>query len=245
MRFLQLLVLSTALLGLLLFTHLRTNAQGETGIIVNNADDVLTITTTLNKTSPTIDLRILLEVADKMRWHPLVTPPVALGNNLATMETRILLEAVDRVRHTRLTIPSEAIMGALAVSEARILIETADKNRLRTLVYPRELINDTTAPIVSGAVLEVVNGQTNLKWSTNEFTRCLLKYGSSPATYTATIDVPEYRGSFQTQVNDLQEGVVYYYQLTCTDLSGNVTTTPEQTFQLTVKKLIYLPLVRR
>jgi competence protein ComEC len=101
------------------------------------------------------------------------------------------------------------------------------------------LVPDTTAPVVSG----VAESQGRVTWDTDEDATCVLLYGTSTGDYDHYgYNVYDGGRSHRTDLIDVSLRK-YYFRVMATDGAGNVTTSPETTFTLTVvpdpDKLVY------
>ena len=78
-----------------------------------------------------------------------------------------------------------------------------------------------------------------LTFVTNEYTTALLEYGLTTGSYPNTQNSDLYRYTHIFTLPGIDSGQVYYYRLTLTDRSGNVTHTAEATLEPMLS--IYLP----
>jgi competence protein ComEC len=89
---------------------------------------------------------------------------------------------------------------------------------------------DTTAPVVSA----VAENQGAVSWTTDEDCTCVLLSGRDKGTYDHYgYNVTDGGRTHHADVIDLPAGK-YYFRVSATDRSGNVTTSPETSFTLTV-----------
>jgi fibronectin type 3 domain-containing protein len=94
--------------------------------------------------------------------------------------------------------------------------------------YPLTLVNDKAPPqIDTVSVQPAGGGDLSLTIVTNEYTRCSLAYGAASGNYTQTRQDNLFRYTHQFILTGLAPGQTYYYQVTSTDRSGNVSISPE------------------
>jgi len=158
---------------------------------------------------------------------------------LSNITARFVIDHADASTTIFLFTPPDSFLGALGVVEDRFVIDHADESNTISLYYPRNLIGDTTAPAVIEVTASPSGGNLNVIVVSDEYTTAVLEYGLSSGVYPNTLadDLFGYAHSFT--LPGIPSGQVYYYRLTLTDRSGNVTHTPEATLEPMLS--IYLP----
>ena len=128
----------------------------------------------------------------------------------------------------------------------RIVIQYGDTNRLILLDYPVSMIGDTTSPQISSINSEPSgSGSYTVTWDTNEFAVCSYVYGSETGVYTNSIDNNLFYLHHQVSLTNLALGSTVYYQISCTDRSGNIQQTVESSMVVIDQVFIYLPQIIR
>lgn len=143
-----------------------------------------------------------------------------------------------------LTAPT-IMAGALDGTRRRMITGMAQAGRIWPVVYPRALINDTMPPVISGIEQVQQGGITYLRWSTDEFTTYIVRYGRSPGAYTVERTTVLYDKLHWLDIMDMESGVTYYVQITADDRSENRTVSTEFTAERATTRYLYLPMVRR
>jgi beta-lactamase superfamily II metal-dependent hydrolase len=89
-------------------------------------------------------------------------------------------------------------------------------------------------PVISNVHEEnVTQTAADILWTTNEDADSLVRYGTSPGTYTLTVSDPAMTLSHNLSLTDLSESTTYYYQVESTDSGSNTTTSAEYSFNTT------------
>jgi hypothetical protein len=237
-----LLVLLISLAG-----TVRVHAEG--GIVLENADGSATISlgpdTNLANTLAQMDIRILVEHANGLAYIPLTPPAAALGTLLAAVTPRFVLDRANGNQTLTLTQPDKSLRDLLAVMPGRWVIVRANGNQEMGLVYPKALIGDSKAP--TPIALSVRKDETKylVEWETEEFSRYVLRYGTASGVYDQTITQPFYDKVHAVELLGLIEGTTYYFVIESEDISGNKSTTREQSF--VVRRIVFnfLPSLQR
>ncbi len=82
-----------------------------------------------------------------------------------------------------------------------------------------------------------------LKWTTDEFTTSVVRYGPSEEDLGKTARDGELRKEHAVVLEGMGPGVVLYCQITSTDQSGNAAVSP--IFQASGTHYVYMPSLRR
>lgn len=212
-------------------------------IVVGNADAIrfenVVANPGLNAVVDSAAARVVVEFANTVRYPVFSSPPSSLATLLGQVGVRIPVEYANAVRHNDLLAPPTGLATVLANVGPRISFEFANANRTLAMSYPRQLINDTTAPVINPPSRD----GNKIVWTTDEFTSTLLRYGTNPGQLNQQIADPLFATAHEITIPGLQPGTTYYYQITATDLSGNVTTSP--VYQFAGESRIYLPAVQK
>ena len=196
----------TALVSLLIFLLLNLlamrsiSAPRETQLTINGADAALTKS---NSASPN------------------------LNTILQNAQPRIVVEYSNAMNIHKLNAVPSALQTVLNVVPKKITLQYANSNRHLTLVYPRALLNDTVPPVIGPIAPSSNAGSATISWSTDEFTRYTLRYGTQSGNYTQAVEEPLFAKQHTVTLSDLVSGSTYYLQVTAFDLSGNQTVSPE------------------
>jgi beta-lactamase superfamily II metal-dependent hydrolase len=87
------------------------------------------------------------------------------------------------------------------------------------------------APIISNVHEEnVTETSADIVWTTNENADSLVRYGTSPGTYTNTVSDPTMVTTHRLTLNNLTAATTYYYQVESTDSGSNTSTSSEYNF---------------
>ena len=91
---------------------------------------------------------------------------------------------------------------------------------------------DTTPPqIVAGPfVTDITQDSAVISWETDEVSRDIVKYGTSPAPHEAQVDDSNTTKTHQVVLNNLESSTTYFYQIYSRDLYDNSATTDDYTF---------------
>ena len=183
------------------------------GFIINNADAVECVSTT-----PSSELNLLI----------------------ARVGPRFVIEYANGIKYYSLTPISKELQDLLSQVADRFVIQYANANRFYSLSYPVELIGDNTPPQISNLS---ANSVGLVQWNTDEYATGEVRYGTQPGTYPYIISDPLFYKLHRITLINLTPGTTYYYIVSCTDRSGNIDESMEQSF--IASQPIYLPLVRR
>lgn len=239
-----LLVVVTAML----FTLTRPAAGQQLGavndlIVVGSADAIRTETvvsnSSLNGVLAGAATRVAVEFANAVRFPDFAAPPAGLSAALGQVATRVPVEFANAARHFVLTAPPAGLTTNLGAVGTRIAMEFANANRSVSLSYPLQLVKDTSAPVINTPS----HSGTKVSWTTNEFTRTVFRYGTSPSQLTQELVDSNYAKTHEVTLPAPGPGATYYYQITATDLSGNVSNST--IYEVKGELRLFLPAVRK
>lgn len=212
-------------------------------IVVGNADAIRTETvvsnSSLNGVLAGAATRVAVEFANAVHFPDFAPPPAGLSTALSQVATRIPVEFANAARHFVLTAPPAPLTANLGAVTSRIAMEFANANRSVVLSYPLQLVKDTSAPVINTPS----RSGTKVTWTTNEFTRTVFRYGTSPSQLTQELVDSNYAKTHEVTLPALGPGVTYYYQITATDLSGNVSNST--IYEVKGEIRLFLPAVRK
>lgn len=243
--------LSIVLLTLIILWFSINKSSGQAGdIVVDGANTFqrtgLSGSAALNQNATVVGARILPVASNTERQIGIGNVSDPLKSLLNLVPVRVLTSAGNSIRNQPIGNLSEHLANILSSVGVRIVVGAANSTRAERLTYPRQLINDNQPPVINRIAVESPALQTpKIVWQTNEFTTAVFRYGTQSGVYTDEIRLSEYARSHTIQSSNLEPGKIYYYQITCTDLSENTFTSDEA--MLTIPKVlsIYLPIVKR
>jgi hypothetical protein len=221
-------------------------ARSQSDFVIENADGRRDASVAMDAALPGtlagMTPRFILQYVNARRDLLLAAAPAPLQAALNQVAPRFVLQYVNARRD--LTIAAPTGMDALlqAVSE-RIVLQYANAKRDLMMGYPKELINDTTPPQLGAIEISNMADGVRVRWSTNEFTVCVISYGLQPGVYTDSIAEVYFSRSHEVLLPALPPGATVYIQNACTDLSGNQSTSAEQS--LIAQRFVYLPFVSK
>jgi hypothetical protein len=237
------------LLALLIAIGWRYAASAQGNIVLENADGQSVITlglgSDLTQLLENIEERILLEHANGSEYIPLAVMPQALSALLEQMDVRFVIEHANGNEVKGLAQPGGALFAALEAMLPRFVIEHANGNQFIDLGYPKELIGDKTPPTALTPEIQPTDPGIIITWDSNEFTRFVLRYGTSPGNYTETVTEPLYSLHHEVELTTLQDGQTYYFVIESEDISGNKSTTSEQKIEVNQRLFQFLPNLHR
>ena len=118
--------------------------------------------------------------------------------------------------------PPSALASSLSSAQNRIWFRYADAAASSLeLKFPLTIIDDTTPPNVQ---LSTLSTRDTIVWTTNEFAACDFEYGLSRNNLNQRIDNDRFRESHSADITGISPGQVFYYRISCTDLSNNSST---------------------
>jgi hypothetical protein len=165
-----------------------------------------------------------------------------LNSLLAVFAARVGFDYSDSATEKVLVVMPEDARTLLGQVAKRVALDYADANLATNLAFPKPLINDTTPPTIpndpqtSGAVIS---------WTSTEFTKATVQYGSSSGSYTGSVSETEFTKNHQITIPGVQVGAQVFYKITQVDLSDNTSISPERDFLVRTRKYVYLPFVRK
>lgn len=183
------------------------------------------------------------------------TGAAALEETFASVQPRTVVQAAASLREFALVQSTELEARMTAVAP-RIVVHAPATLNQKELVFPRELIGDETPPAVNNEVQVGSTTETTatITLETTEFARVVMRYGFEPGNLDQEVQIVLFARRHTIEISIppgqqtlAQNATTLYYQLEIEDLSGNTTTTPEATLELTPEsnQQIYLPLVVR
>ena len=192
-------------------------------ITVNGADGTRCESTQSSSALTTLLTAVLPRTwfgsADSSRIEQLVAAPAGLSNSLVAVPARVQFGQAESSRIEPLTAPPSSFQSNLATMTDRVFFRSADGSRSEiSLAFPLTIIKDTVSP-----QLALAPGSTRdrLVWTTNEFAECVFKYGLSSGSLTQTVQKSGFYTTHTADITGIPADRVYFYQLTCTDISGN------------------------
>ena len=222
-------------------------AQGQTGIILDGADGSRDLTFSLDSgLSFQLDgviNRIVVEYVNAKRDENLAPAPLAMQSTLNRVLDRILLQYVNSKRGMSMAGPPVEMNAGLQNLIPRFVIQYANARRDIVMGYPRDLIGDTTAPQITNITTLIDGSGVRVRWTTNEFTRGTVAYGSQAGAYTANASETYYERQHELLLPPVAPGAQLHFQIVAVDLSGNQAATGDQ--MVAGQSHVYLPLVRR
>jgi hypothetical protein len=213
------LAISLLLAGLVWLLSLVT-VSAQTGLVVSNADARFdrkwTMPTELSRVLDGVTARVITEYGDAMQRHGLQTPTDPLRSYLAAV-----------ARHLSFTY--------------------GDAGRTGTLAYPKGLLHDSIPPTVDVINKTVGNAGSSatLTWSTNEFAKSVVAYGTQAGVHEQSIAASDYARDHKMVLDGLMPATTYFFTITSVDRDDNSSTSSEATFATITEEKIYLPLVSR
>lgn len=163
-----------------------------------------------------------------------------LLNAVANISPRFVVQYANTIKYYRVAIIPSQLQELLALIPSRVTIQSANSNRTFSLNYPITLIEDPTPPQISNVS---ATGQGTIRWTTDEFSTSMVRYGTQPTVYPYSISNTLYTDLHIITLNNLIPGTVYYYKIYSTDRSGNTVESSE--YRFTASVYLFLPLVIR
>ncbi|MEM7134466.1 MAG: hypothetical protein AAF702_49830 [Chloroflexota bacterium] len=154
-----------------------------------------------------------------------------LADLLAIVAPRIAIDQAKARQSYPLAIVT-TLAEKLQQVMSRIRIEQAKVGFTYALRYPVDLIKDTTGPQRTSEVTVVIESTTSAKlaWQTDEYSRSVVRYGSTPGNLSESVTDADYQKAHSTTLPGLVSGTTIYYQVTITDRSNNATQLAESSF---------------
>lgn len=209
----RIFILSSGLLFLLILVAPQISVRGEPNVfIIENADATNTLS---------------------------LTGSPSLVTLISNVSARFVIDHANASNTLFFSTPPAGFLATIGMVEDRFVIDHANESNTISLYYPRDLIGDTRAPVVVSVDSSPQSGNIVLTIVTNEFTTAEIDYGSVHGVYPNNL-VDDLFGTTHTfTLPGLASGERYYYRLTLTDRSGNVTHTAEAILEPI--QSIYLP----
>ena len=211
--------------------------EPQDGIIVEGADEILPLP--VSETLPPVDLetRVVAAYANellRMDLEAMIAPPPVPQRVVAAYANEILRE------------PLEIAPVEFPVPE-RIVFAFANANLHFAPAYPLEFIDDSTPPVITEVAAEISSSTTvTITWTTDEFADsaapCREETGQYPADPESD---PSFVKDHELVLTGLTPDVTYYYYVCSTDRSGNKACSPEDCFEISTDRYVYLPLILR
>jgi len=218
------------LISVLLIALPIPHITGQSDIIVDNADTRRDITTGAPSANLDVQARVAVQYGNSLHHLTVGSLPAPFQALLDGVAQRVSAQYANSIRHVNMVSLPEPFQAILSTAAARIGFQYANSNRHLTLVYPRALLNDTVPPVIGPIAPSSNAGSATISWSTDEFTRYTLRYGTQSGNYTQAVEEPLFAKQHTVTLSDLVSGSTYYLQVTAFDLSGNQTVSPELSF---------------
>jgi hypothetical protein len=186
------------------------------------------------------DVDIIVTGADATKKVDVI-PSSTLNGLLIFFSARVAFNYNDAAQQIPLMALPDVVKTLLGQVSKRVAFEYADANAALSLSLPKALINDTTPPQI---LIEPKMEGVVLNWTSNEFTKATVQFGTSPGNYTSTISETEFTKDHRITLLGVVAGTRYYIKITQVDLSDNSANNPESLVTITDKKFVFLPLIR-
>jgi hypothetical protein len=225
----------TSLLLLLAFS-IPWPVAGQSGIVVNGADSLLTLPTTYSQgladAASSVTPRVVFQYANSDAHCDLLGIPTALQSLVNAVAPRVIVEYSNSTgHHTLLQVPA-ALQTLIEGVSARIVFQYANSSQSYALSYPITLMNDTTPPQISNISANPVSNDTaTITWTTDEFADSQVSYGVQSGQYTGTGSDPLYAKQHVITLTAMIPGTTYYYRVRSADQSNNTSTSSENSFK--------------
>lgn len=223
----------------------------DSNFIIENADATNTVgvfgSSTLITLLSNVLPHVVVEYANNIRDISMVPVPTALNSIVSGIAPHIIIEYANNTRFINMVSTPSTLSTILSQTLPHIGIEYANANRVISLAYPIAIIGDTTSPTIIGspAASTFSSNTVGINWTTSEYTRTILHYGTSPGVYGSQITDNLYSMDHQLLLSALNKGETYYYQITSIDRSGNQSESNEYSFVVSETQKVFIPIVRR
>lgn len=250
----------TLFLIIILFIAIPTPYMaGQSSIIVNNADTIRTVNPSAPPVNPNVQARIVVQYGNSLHYLPVGNLPAPLQGLLSGVAQRLSVQYANSIQSISLVVIPNTLQGLLSTVQSRISFQYANSNRPFPLIYP-PFIPDAVPPVISSIMHTGSSDNATIRWSTDEFSRYTLRYGTQSGSYTETMEEPLYARQHTATLTGLINGSAYYLQVTMIDRKGNQSVSSEYVFTAgppptpTVTPVppatpkppsVFLPLVRR
>lgn len=216
-----------------------TPAVIEIGDADNEREAELAPSTALDTTFGAMAVRVVFEFVDTYVQTAMSAPGPDLQARLQQVELRPLIGAGQASAFHVLEAPAGALSDALASIALRIELHLAERSYDRAMVFPGTMLQDTVPPQIS---LPTSAG-ARVRWTTNEFTTSVIRYGATQEDLAKAGIDGELRKDHSMTLDGMGPGIMLYCQITSTDQSGNVAVSP--IFQASGTHYMYLPSLKR
>jgi len=113
------------------------------------------------------------------------------------------------------------LAGALA-GPATVVLDHAF-NLVSPIIPEDGVIGDSTGPVISALAVTPDFNEIRLSWNTNELAYSRIGYGLTPALELGTVEGGSFATAHQLTLPALSPGQIYFFNIRCLDLAGNVT----------------------
>jgi hypothetical protein len=173
-----------------------------------------------------------------------VVASAPLQSLLGTLLVRVAFNYADANKTVTMANTPPALNALFAQISARIVHNYTDASYVLPLSFPRAVVNDTVPPQVPQQVSSgPVNGQIVLRWTSAEFTKATVAYGTQSGNYAFTVSENEFATQHSIVLTNIASGTPVFLKITQVDLSGNSGASGE--YKLTSNWFVHLPIVRR
>lgn len=201
----------------------------------------------LNNLATTVPAHMHVLYANRLRFVTPVAVPAPLKTLADLVPARVVTLYANRLRYVGLSALSSPFLEQLGKVTERVIVHYANHNRKVQPAFPLKMINDQTNPKISDVrATEVLTDTAVILWTVDEFANGELKYGTTPGSYSVTIQIPLYYKGHRVPLLGLQPSTDYYFMVRSRDRSGNETASDEYSFSTQAPvRSIFLPQVRR
>jgi hypothetical protein len=235
-------LLMTALAAILAFFSPAVSTT-PADIEVTNGDAVrwetVTESNVLSTTLGTVAVRTVVEFVDTYSQRAMSGPGLGLQARLQEVVARPFIGAAQAANSYALAAPASGLSAALANAAQRIEIHLAERSRDHTLVFPGALLQDKVPPEIG----RPSTSGARLKWTTNEFTTSVVRYGPSEEDLSKTTVDGELRRDHTMALDGMGPGITLFCQITNTDQSGNAATSA--IYQVSGTQYVFMPSLSR
>jgi hypothetical protein len=171
-----------------------------------------------------------------------LSPSAALTSLIGNVASRFTIQYANEKSVIAINPPPTGLTSLLLQTADRFILQYANQKNVIQIGYPLKLVNDQAAPQIEGVTVQPAGGgDLTLTIVANEYTRCSLAYGAASGNYTQTLQDDLYRYTHQFSLTGLAPGQTYYYQVSITDRSGNIFTSPEASVSAQIP--LFIPLI--
>ncbi len=235
-------LLMTALAAIFAFS-LPAVSTTPADIEVVNGDAVRWETVTaspgLDTTLGTVAVRTVVEFVDTYIQRVMSGPGPDLQARLQEVAVRPLIGAAQAANYYALAAPASGLIAALANVAQRIELHLAERSRDHALVFPGVLLQDKVPPEIG----RPSTSGARVRWTTNEFTTSVVRYGPNKENLGKTTVDGELRRDHTVALDGMGPGITLFCQSTNTDQSGNATTSA--IYQVSGTQYVFMPSLSR